>query len=491
MEWLGPYLPALMFASLAILLFSGFPVAFVLGGIGLGFGFIAYMVDPWLFDLAQFGALPSRIFGAIAENLILTAIPMFIFMGTMLEKSGVARDLLNCLQVLLRRVPGGLALAVTLMGTILAATTGIIGASVVMMSLLALPVMIQRGYAQTLSTGTIAASGTLGILIPPSIMLVIMADLLSRSVGNLFVAAVIPGFMLSAMYVVYIIVITILRPHLAPKLPPELGPQTAGAYGLMLARSFLPPVFLIVCVLGSILGGLATPTEAAGVGAAGAVLLAFINLVLLPTLKVPEFHFEGEAKADFGDHATGRGIGADLAHFWDVLKDVIIRTGLTNAMLFGIFVGATLFSYMFRALGGEAQVDNFIEHLGFGPWGLLLMIMAIVFVLGFFLDWIEITLIVLPVFAPVIAGLDFGDHVMRNEVTYWFAILLAVNLQTSFLTPPFGFALFYMKAVAPPEIKIQQIYLGIIPFVLIQLAALGLVIAFPDIALWLPRVLLD
>ncbi|WP_223476287.1 TRAP transporter large permease [Oricola indica] len=487
MEWLGPYLPALMFASLAIFLFSGFPVAFVLGGIGLGFGFIAYWIDPWLFDLAQFGALPSRIFGAIAENLILTAIPMFIFMGTMLEKSGVARDLLNCLQVLLRRVPGGLALAVTLMGTILAATTGIIGASVVMMSLLALPVMIQRGYAQTLSTGTIAASGTLGILIPPSIMLVIMADLLSRSVGNLFVAAVIPGFMLSFMYVIYIVVVSMLKPQLAPKLPPELGPRSAGAYVLMLARSFLPPVFLIFCVLGSILGGFATPTEAAGVGAIGSVILAFINLVLLPALKIPEFHFEGEAKADLDDHATGQGSGADLAHFWGVLKDVVVRTGLTNAMLFGIFVGATLFSYMFRALGGEAQVDNFIEHLGLGPWGLLFMLMAIVFVLGFFLDWIEITLIVLPVFAPVVAGLDFGDHVMRSEVTYWFAILLAVNLQTSFLTPPFGFALFYMKAVAPPEIKIQKIYLGIIPFVLIQLLALALVVLFPELALWLPR----
>ena len=491
MEWLGPYLPAMMFASLAILLFSGYPVAFVLGGIGLIFGFIAYFVDPWLFDLAQFGTLPSRIFGSIAENLILTAIPMFIFMGTMLERSGVARDLLNCLQVLLRRVPGGLALAVTLMGTILAATTGIIGASVVMMSLLALPVMMQRGYASTLSTGTIAASGTLGILIPPSIMLVIMADLLSRSVGNLFVAAVIPGFMLSGMYVVYIIIISMLRPKLAPKLPAELGPQSNGQYVLMLARSFLPPVFLITCVLGSILGGFATPTEAAGVGALGSVILAFINLVVLPAIGVPEFHFEGEAKADFGDKTTGQGFMADLGSFWSVLKDVVIRTGLTNAMLFGIFVGATLFSYMFRALGGEAQVDAFIEHLGLGPWGLLFMIMGIVFILGFFLDWIEITLIVLPVFAPVIAGLDFGDHVMQSEVSYWFAILLAVNLQTSFLTPPFGFALFYMKAVAPPEIKIQQIYKGIIPFVMLQVLAVILVMVFPELALWLPRTLLN
>jgi TRAP-type mannitol/chloroaromatic compound transport system permease large subunit len=491
MEWLAPMLPALMFVSLAILLFSGYPVAFVLGGIGLGFGFIAYFIDPWLFDLPQFGVLPSRIFGSIAESLILTAVPMFIFMGVMLEKSGVARDLLNCLQVLLRRVPGGLALSVTLMGTILAATTGIVGASVVMMSLLALPIMLQRGYSPQLATGTIASSGTLGILIPPSIMLVIMGDLLSRSVGNLFVAAIIPGFMLAGLYVVYIIVISILRPSIAPKLPAELGPKSTGQYWLMLFRSFLPPVFLIACVLGSILGGIATPTEAAGVGAMGALVLAFINLVILPAIKVPEFHFDGEAAANMDDHATGNGLVADVKHFGRVVWGVMISTGLTNGMVFGLFVGATLFSYMFRALGGEAQVDSFITHLGFGPWGQLFMIMGVVFVLGFFLDWIEITLIVLPVFAPIINGLDFGDHVLQSEVVYWFAILLAVNLQTSFLTPPFGFALFYMKAVAPPEIKIQQIYRGIIPFVGLQILALGLVMLFPDLALWLPRMLLE
>ncbi len=483
-------LPVLMFAALALLLFSGFPVAFTLGGIGLGFGVIGLLLDDWAFSWAQFGTIPSRIFGGIAENLILTAIPMFIFMGTMLEKSGVARDLLNCLQVLLRRVPGGLALAVTLMGTILAATTGIIGASVVMMSLLALPVMMQRGYAPTLSTGSVAASGTLGILIPPSIMLVIMADLLSRSLGNLFVAAVIPGFMLSAMYLVYIVTICTINPKLAPKLPTNLGPQSVGGYIVMLLRSFVPPVFLIACVLGSILGGLATPTEAAGVGAMGAVILAFINLVVLPSLGVPEFHFEGEATIDMGDEETGKGFFSDLRNFMKTLHETVLRTALTNGMLFGIFVGATIFSYVFRALGGDALVEGFIEHLGLGPWGLLFMLMAITFFLGFFFDWIEITLIVLPVFAPIIAGLDFGDHVAKIEVTYWFAILLAVNLQTSFLTPPFGFALFYMKAVAPPEVKIQQIYMGIIPFVLIQLCALGLVMAFPELALWLPRVLL-
>ncbi len=557
MEWLGAYLPFLMFLALALFLFSGYPVAFVLGGVGLAFAFIAIFVDPWLFDWPQFGAVPLRIFG-IEENLILTAIPMFIFMGTMLERSGVARDLLNCLQVLLRRVPGGLALAVTLMGTILAATTGIIGASVVMMTLLALPVMLENKYDPRLATGTIAASGTLGILIPPSIMLVLMADLLSRSVGNLFVAAVIPGFMLSGMYLLYIFVRASLNPELAPPLSADIGPKNRVGLWALVLRSFVPPVVLIVLVLGSILGGFATPTEAAGVGAAGAMLLAFLNLVLVPTIgfvwfapiylgiavwvisaalfgiasgfginpfgevawpaflsgviatvvsyfwtfnhlrqghgteDFEQISFEGQmANAGVDDLAVGGGFGAEIRHFWGSLKDVVMRTALTNAMIFGIFVGATLFAYTFRAIGGEAQVDALIEAMGLGPWGLLLSIMAIVFLLGFFLDFIEIMLIVLPVFAPIVAGLDFGDHVAKQEVVYWFAILLAVNLQTSFLTPPFGFALFYMKGVAPKTIRIQQIYQGIIPFVILQVIAVVLVMAFPDLALWLPRTLLN
>ena len=553
MEWLGPYLPSLMFAALALLLFTGYPVAFVLGGVGLAFAFIAIFVDDWLFDWPQFGAIPSRIFG-IEENLILTAIPMFIFMGTMLERSGVARDLLNSLQVLLRRVPGGLALAVTLMGTILAATTGIIGASVVMMSLLALPVMLDNKYDPRLATGTIAASGTLGILIPPSIMLVLMADLLSRSVGNLFVAAVIPGFMLSGMYLVYIYFRARLNPELAPPLSDDIGPKSRVGMWALVLRSFVPPVILIVLVLGSILGGFATPTEAAGVGAAGATLLAFLNLVLVPTIgfvwfaplyagiavwvisaavygilsgfginpfgavafpafatgalaavlgygwvlakvgktvSVAEFDPVDFTAGDaLDDHAVGGGFRAEFAHFWTQLKDVLTRTALTNAMIFGIFIGATLFSFTFRAIGGEAQVEAFIEHLGLGSWGLLFLLMAVIFLLGFFLDFIEIMLIILPVFAPIISGLDFGDHVAQREVVYWFAILMAVNLQTSFLTPPFGFALFYMKGVAPKSVTIQQIYAGIIPFVILQVIAVLLVMAFPELALWLPRTLL-
>ena len=482
-------LPLLMFIALAFLLFSGFPVAWVLGGVGLGFGLIGIAADELAF--IQFSTLPSRIFGGVMENLILTAIPMFVFMGTMLEKSGVARDLLNCLQVLMRRVPGGLALSVTIMGTILAATTGIIGASVIMMSLLALPIMVERKYDHSLATGTIAASGTLGILIPPSIMLVIMADLLSRSVGNLFVAAVFPGLILATLYMAYIVIRCTLNPSLAPPIAENVGPQTRTGVALMILRSFVPPVILIGMVLGSILGGVATPTEAAGVGALGAMVLGFFNLVILPSMGVKEFSLEtsdtGTRSADF----VATSLWRKLRQFGRTVSGVVDGTAQTNAMIFGLFIGATFFSYIFRALGGDDLVIGMVEAMGLGPWGLLFLLLGLVFVLGFFFDWIEITLIILPVFAPIIAQLDFGDHVAQIDVVYWFAVLIAINLQTSFLTPPFGFALFYLKAVAPPEVKIQQIYRGIIPFVILQLFGLALVILFPEIALWLPRVLLN
>ncbi len=449
------FMPLFMFLALAILLFSGYPVAAVLGGIGLGFGFLGVYLD--VFVPIEFFNIVGRIWSGIADNLVLVAIPMFIFMGTMLEKSGVARDLLYCLQVLLRRVPGGLALSVTVMGTIMAATTGIIGASVVMMTLMALPVMMQRQYNMPLATGTIAASGTLGILIPPSIMLVIMADLLGRSVGNLFVAAVFPGLLLASVYAVYILIICSIKPELAPPLPEDLGPKDRREFWKMIFNGLVPPVFLIILVLGSIVAGWATPTEASGVGAAGATLLAAMKRRL---------NFK-------------------------TLRSVVERSALTGAMLFFIFIGATAFSYVFRSLGGDDIVIDIVEQSGFGTWGILFVLMAIVFVLGFFFDWIEITLIVLPVFAPIVELLDFGDHVAKIDLVYWFAILVAVNLQTSFLTPPFGFALFYMKGVAPPEVKIQQIYRGIIPFVLLQVIGLSLVIAFPEIALWLPNKLLN
>jgi tripartite ATP-independent transporter DctM subunit len=449
-------LPIFMFAALAILLFSGFPVAWVLGGVGIGFGFIGLYFG--VFSFIEFFNVVSRLWGTAAESLILVAVPMFIFMGTMLERSGVANDLLYALQVLLRRTPGGLALSVTIMGTIMAATTGIIGASVVMMTLMALPVMLDRGYNVPLATGTIAASGTLGILIPPSIMLVIMADLLSISVGTLFLAAIFPGLLLALLYLVYIYVRTRMNPELAPALPDDVGPVGRKAMTIMVFRSFIPPILLIMFVLGSIFAGWATPTEAAGVGALGTVLLALAN-----------------RKLNF-----------------KVLKDVSERSALTIAMIFGIFIGATCFSYVYRSLGGDDLVHQFVAHMGLTSWGLLFLMMGMVFVLGFFFDWIEITLIVLPLFAPMMRTMDFGDHIpFAVDIVPWIAILLAVNLQTSFLTPPFGFALFYMKGVAPATVKMQQIYRGIIPFVSLQLLGLGAVIIFPALALWLPRMALD
>ena len=448
-------LPVFMFISLAILLFSGFPVAFILGGVGLMFGFIGIYYD--VFSLIEFFNILSRIWGGVCENLILVAIPMFIFMGTMLEKSGVAKDLLYALQVLLRSVPGGLALSVTIMGTIMAATTGIIGASVVMMTLLALPVMLERNYDKSLATGTIAASGTLGILIPPSIMLVIMADLLAISVGTLFVASVMPGLMLAMLYFVYLFFRTRLNPSLAPALPSNIGPTNLKGKLSLILKSFIPPIALIIFVLGSIFAGIATPTEAAGVGALGSIILAVFNKRLS----------------------------------FKVLKDVTERSALTGAMIFGIFIGATAFSYVFRSLGGDDLIHAFINEMGFGPWGILFVMMGLVFLLGFFFDWVEITLIVLPLFAPIMQELDFGSHVPSEMIIPWMAVLLAVNLQTSFLTPPFGFALFYMKGVAPPEVRIQTIYKGIIPFVLLQLLGLALIIKFPEIALWLPNIVLN
>jgi tripartite ATP-independent transporter DctM subunit len=450
------YLPVYMFAALGLLLFSGYPVAFVLGGIGLAFGFIGWSVD--YFSIIEFYNILPRVWGGAAENPVLVAVPCFIFMGTMLERSGVANDLLHVLQVMMRRVPGGLALAVTIMGTIMAATTGIIGASVVMMTLLALPTMLRQNYSKELATGTLAASATLGILIPPSIMLVIMADLLAISVGNLFLAAIFPGLLLSLLYVVYIWVLSTLRPSMAPPLSADVGPSGVGQYIGMVIKGFVPPVFLITLVLGSIFAGIATPTEAAGVGAFGAIVLA----------------------------AYYRNLN------YEVIKEVVERTAMTTGMIFFILIGATAFSYVFRSLGGEDIIIEAIEATGFGSWGILFLLMGTVFFLGFFFDWIEITLIVLPVFAPIVKDvLDLGGHVAPHEIVYWFTILIAVNLQTSFLTPPFGFALFYMKGVAPSSVKMQQIYRGIIPFVGLQVIGLSLVIWLPEIAMWLPRQVLE
>ena len=448
-------LPLLMFAALAVLLFTGYPVAFILGGLSVIFGVIGWWMG--LFSLVEFYSFWPRMYGQSADNIVLVAVPMFIFMGTMLERSGVAERLLYCLQVLLRRVPGGLAIAITLLGTVLAATTGIIGASVVMMSLLAMPIMVRQGYSKALASGTIAASGTLGILLPPSIMLVVMADLLSISVGNLFLGAVVPGMILAALYLAYIVLACTIRPGLAPPLADTDELERGWRLVRLIITSFVPPIFLIVLVLGSIFGGFATPTEASGVGAAGAILLTLLN---------------GNLKRE-------------------ILADTLARSALTIGMIFTLILTATCFAYVFRALGGDFVVTDGIEALGLGPWSLLFAIMGLIFVLGFFFDWVEITLIVLPVFAPIVSALDFGAHVGNREQLYWFAILVAINLQNSFLTPPFGMALFFLKGTAPPEIRLQDIYRGIVPFVLLQLTGLGVVIAFPAVALWLPRLVLE
>ncbi len=455
MDWLEHHLALVLFFVLAIALFCGFPVAFVLGGIAILFGAIGILLD--VFHPIQFFNLLPRVWGTAASNPILVAVPMFIFMGTMLERSGVADDLLRCLQVLLRRVPGGLAMSVTLMGTIMAATTGIVGASVVMLTMIALPAMLERGYDKRLAVGTIASAGTLGILIPPSIMLIIMGDLLSVSVGSLFAAAVVPGLILATLYLIYIGTTSFLNPGSAPALPDDVGPKSQAEFWRMIGKSFFPPVFLIVLVLGSIFGGWATPTEAAGVGSFGAMLLAWMN------------------------GALSR----------NTMREVIERTGLTNAMVFFIVFGATLFSFVFRSLGGDDLIVELLAAIGITTgWEILAFMLVLTFLLGFFFDWIEITLIVLPVFAPVLQGVDFGPHLGDGGPILflsWFVIMLSVNLQTSFLTPPFGFTLFYMKGTVPPSVSMGDIYRGIVPFVVLQLLGLLLVLAFPQLALWLPR----
>ncbi len=446
------YLPIVMFMTLAGLLFSGYPVAFILGGIALTFGLIGYFMDA--FKLIEFFNFLPRIWGGAAENLVLVAVPAFVFMGVMMERSGIANDLLYCVQVLLKRVPGALALAVTIMGTILAAMTGIIGASVTMMTALALPTMIRQGYSHALACGTIAASGTLGILIPPSIMLIIMADLLSISVGDVFMAAIVPGLGLSLLYLIFVVAISAMYPKIAPPLDPASLTVPKGEMLPLLLKSFFPPVFLITLIKGSILLGWATPSEAGAVGAFGAMLLALLA-----------------GRLNFG-----------------ILQGVCHTSARTIAMIFFIIVSATCFAYVYRSLGGDDIVEELIHGAGLDSWGFLFLLMGIAFILGFFLDWIEITLIVLPVFAPMVAGLDFGDHVAKADVLIWFTVLMAINLQTSFLTPPFGFALFYLKGIAPKEVKIQSVYAGIIPFVLLQLTALIMVINYPQLALWLVHI---
>lgn len=441
--------PLLMVVALLGGIFVGYPVAFVLAGIGVIFTFLADV--PILF----LSTGVSRTFSGILSNWLLIAVPLFVFMGLMLEKSGVAQRLLRSLAGILGPVPGGYAFAVAVIGIVMAASTGIIGASVVLMGMLALPAMQQSRYDPQLSTGVIAATGTLGILIPPSIMLVVLGDTMRISVGDLFAGALIPGLMLGGLYIVYLVFVAIFQPQRMPPLPRSARVSIREA-AWNLARDLLAPMVLILLVLGSIIAGIATPTEAAALGALGALVLALLSREL------------------------------SFKQFLGVLNE----TTKTTAMIMFVMIGATVFSVIFRKLGGDTMIADAlgIDEAGVNPYWVMFIIMAFIFVLGMFLDWVEITFIVMPIVAPIIAGLDFG--LPKEQVLLWFAILFAVNLQTSFLTPPFGYALFYIRGIAPPEISINMIYKGIIPFVLIQLVALVLCIFFPELVLWLPENLL-
>lgn len=455
-----------MFLTFIALLFTGFPVAWVLAGTGVLYCGIAYLFDNGMMnwtgleetliglDYLSLGAVVNRVY-ATMSNAVLVALPMFIFMGLMLDESGVAERLMSSMQRLFGRTRGGLAITVTMIGIILAASTGIIGASVVLLGVLALPSMVEQKYSPLLGTGVVAASGTLGILIPPSIMLVIMADQMALSVGDLFMAAMLPGVLIGVLYLTYIFVISYLKPSVAPAPEGAVRPDWAAVKDVMVA--VLPTLGLILAVLGSIFAGITTPTEASGIGAIGATVLAL-----------------GYRKLT-------------LQKLINVLKS----TFNTTAYIFAIFLGATVFSYVLRELGGDQLIEDMILGTGFGPNGTVIVILGIVFLLGFVLDWIEITLIVLPLMRPIInaLGLDIpGYGVVDEAALIWFVILVAVTLQTSFLTPPVGFALFYLKGVCPPEIKLGHIYKGVVPFVLLQLTGLALVFFIPWLATWLPSV---
>jgi len=435
-----------MFLSFILLIFTGFPVAWVLGGLAVLFtalGIIAQVDLGWPVLMSwDYSALVADRIWDVMNNWVLVALPMFILMGILLEKSGLAARLLENLARLFERVPGGLALSVTLIGVLLAASTGIIGASVVLLGLLALPSMLRAGYRAEFATGTVAAVGTLGILIPPSIMLVLMADRLAISVGDLFLGALIPGLLLALLYMMYIVFSAWLRRDVAPPVS-NSEPVTLDLL-IQLGTSILPPIALIVAVLGSIFFGFATPTEAAGVGAFGALMLTW---------------------------AAGR-----LNR--EVMRDALVETTQTTAYIFAIFLGATAFSLVLRGLGGDALIASLLLGLPFEPTGILLTILLVTFLLGFVLDWIEITLIVLPLVAPVVLDLGFD--------LIWFTVLFAVCLQTAFLTPPVGFAIFYLKGVAPQGTSVETIYRGVVPFIGLQLLGLAIIFYFDALVLWLP-----
>jgi len=443
---LNEVLAVCMFLAFIGLVFTGFPVAWILAGLAVAFTAIAIVAEIDLgivtgVDWSYLSLSIERIW-SVMENWVMVALPMFIFMGLMLDKSGIAERLMTHFSRLFGPLRGGLALSVTFIGVLLAATTGIIGASVVLLALLGLPIMLKAGYDKRLASGTVCAVGTLGILIPPSIMLVLMADRMAMSVGDLFLGAVFPGLMLALMYSLYIILRGALQPEVAPAASREARLDASAMLDLLVA--ILPPAALILAVLGSIFLGIATPTEAAGVGALGAALLA----------------------------------GANRRLNRPIFKEVLVETSKTTGFIFATLVGATAYSLVLRGLGGDELMERMLLALPFSPEGIVITILIATFLLGFFLDWIEITLIVLPLVAPVVQSLGFDP--------IWFTVLFAVCLQTSFLTPPVGFAIFYLKGVAPEEVDIASIYRGVAPFILLQLLGMIMIFWFQGLVTWLP-----
>ena len=524
MEGFAHTLDILMFVAVCVVLMAGYPVAFTLAGVALVFGVIGYIAG--VFDMSFFLAFPQRIFGTMT-NEVLIAVPLFVFMGVMLERSKVAEELLETMGRLFGKMRGGLGISVTIVGALLAASTGIVGATVVTMGLLSLPTMLRYGYSPRIATGSIAASGTLGQIIPPSIVLVILGDQLSNayqkaqldmgifspdtvSVGDLFAGALIPGLVLVGMYMLYQVLMAVLKPETSPAMPAaDAGDVALGK----VLHALLPPILLIIAVLGSILAGVATPTEAAAVGAIGAILLAgyrldetrpwpvyIAGLSLIGVLVLTGYMDLRVARTEI---PTADMVGIWLAvlfclgiayglliSLWrvfsgNVLVPVMQTTTQITAMVFVILIGAALFSLVFRGLGGEEMVHEVLTAMPGGALGAMIAVMLLMFVLGFFLDFLEIVFVVVPLVAPILLTLEMSDGSTMSPV--WLGIMMAVNLQTSFLTPPFGFALFYLRGVAPPEVRTMDIYKGIIPFVFIQLIALVVLWYVPQLATWLPK----
>ncbi|HAJ91358.1 MAG TPA: C4-dicarboxylate ABC transporter [Gammaproteobacteria bacterium] len=451
-------IPLLLFLAVCLVLMAGYPVAFSLAGTALGFAFVGQLTGS--FDGAFLQALPNRLYG-IMTNVTLIAVPLFIFMGVMLERSRVAENLLDTMAEVFGQLRGGLGYSVTIVGMLLAASTGIVGATVVTMGLLSLPTMLRHGYDPRIATGVICASGTLGQIIPPSIVLVLLGDVLSSayqqaqldmgiyatdtvSVGDLFTGALIPGLLLVSLYLAWLAFVAHTRPETMPAIRQPQSAATAGGLAQRVLRGLLPPLLLIIAVLGSILSGIATPTEAASVGAIGAILLA----------------------------ATRRQCTAAI------LQEVMRSTTRITCMVFLILIGASVFSLVFRGFGGDEVVAELLNNLPGGKVGAMLAVMLLMFLLGFVLDFIEITFVVVPIVGPVLLAMGIDP--------VWLGIMIALNLQTSFLTPPFGFALFYLRGVAPAEVSTRQIYAGVAPFIGLQLLMLLMLALWPKIATWLP-----